>query len=82
MAKARISQQQPGVEVFAIGSTVHIRKDIEATIVAITLMASGVRYQCVWWEGRTRKCEWVEGLEVASYPDTGRLRVGFRTPGE
>lgn len=37
-----------------------------------------VQYQCVWWDNRTRKEEWIEAKEVLPMsPDDAFMKIGF-----
>lgn len=70
------------LEVYLVGQSVWIGKDITATITGIWIRGNNhVSYQCSWWDGRTRKEEWFPDFEVQALPDPQRLRVGFREPG-
>lgn len=66
------------LEVFQIGSPVIIGDHIEATILAISIYEHNrVSYQVAWWDGNTRKSDWLEQHEVKSHKEQGTMRVGF-----
>ena len=68
------------IEVYPIGSHVCVVRPEEflAMVVAVSIRGEGrVSYECVWWDGKTRRCEWLETCEVHSR-DTTRQRIGFR----
>jgi hypothetical protein len=53
------------LKVFQIGSPVYIGDHIEATILAISIYEHNrVSYQVAWWDGNTRKTDWLESFEV------------------
>lgn len=66
------------IEVFAIGSRVTIDGDISAVIKAIEIRGEIglVTYQCVWWDERNRRVEWVSAAEIQ--PSTERSQVKFK----
>lgn len=61
------------------GSTVMIGpdKDLEATVLAIQIEEDCVKYQVSWWDGRTRKNEWLQSCEVNAHGGTVSIGVGF-----
>lgn len=65
----------PGTKV-AIGSE---ESPIDAIVSNVLLLGSPVtaRYLVVWWEGRIRYEEWLEGHEVSREEETKTVRVGF-----
>ncbi len=57
------------IELIQVGSPVTVGEDIRATITGIAIDAKcRLTYQCVWWDGRTRKNEWLEQFEVERVP--------------
>lgn len=56
------------ITVLPIGSAVIVgtkEKEIKVTIVEIMLTAENeIKYNCVWWDGYTRKKEWLSSIEV------------------
>lgn len=69
--------------VFRVGTTVLVgteREPIPAIVTAISIR-DGVRYECAWWDGRTRCEKWLNDSEVMEdlTPDrkTEKTRLGF-----
>jgi len=55
---------------------------IPATVVAVCLYDSErVSYQVAWWDGRSRRCEWLESCEVKPAKNSPLKTVGFRLQG-
>lgn len=56
------------IEVLAIGTEVTIDGDIPAVIRRIEIRGMGdnklISYECVWWDERVRKTEWLEADEM------------------
>ena len=65
------------IEVFAIGSKVTVDGDIPATIRAIEIRGEIglISYQCVWWDERNRRVEWVTASEIQ--PGNERTQIKF-----
>lgn len=71
--------------VIEIGSAVSIgTKDdpIAAVVQAVSLRGEGgavAQYECVWWDGKTRKSEWVGEDEViqVTQPIARKMSIGF-----
>ncbi len=54
-------------------------KSIPGTILQVAIGEKGrVSYQVGWWDGRQRRCEWLEQVEVERQNEALRVRVGFR----
>lgn len=80
------------IEVYRVGQDVLIGvgdKSIRATVIQIAIHANeAVQYQVVWWDGRTRKVEWLEASEVKARSNgyVGRLTkcdtIGFHQFGK
>lgn len=67
------------IEVFQVGSPVIIGDHIEATILTICIYNQlRITYQVAWWDGNTRKSEWLEEDEVKSHRGEVTMRVGFK----
>lgn len=78
-----ISVLRPGTRVL-IGNTYGSQGSkvdpIEATIVALRVQNGlTVDYQVIWWDGRTRKSEWLESFEVTTKENTDKLAIGFKS---
>ena len=65
------------MEVFRVGSAVFIGKDIPAMITAVCIRDSGVTYETVWWDGRTRKQEWLQADEISD-EKVPSMQIGFK----
>jgi hypothetical protein len=53
------------IEVLAIGTEVTIDGEIPATIRGICIRSeSNITYECVWWDERSRKIEWLTVDEI------------------
>lgn len=39
--------------------------------------SSHVEYEVVWWDGRSRHCEWLAAEELTVMKPTKQLKVGF-----
>lgn len=82
MAKRSVAE----VQVFAPGARVGIGPGAAITAEVLEISICGpercVRYKLAWWEGRTRRAEWLESSEVAEVPRSARVGIGFRGDGE
>jgi predicted transcriptional regulator len=65
------------VEVLAQGSAVIIGENIEATITAVTLRDQNIFYEVVWWDGRIRRCEWLQRKELKVTGKGKTIKIGF-----
>lgn len=67
------------IEVFMPGSPVLLEDKLPAIVTQICIKdKKNIQYQCVWWSGRERKCEWLEQIEVRSAGDrSASMKVGF-----
>lgn len=73
-----IIEKQFMANVISCGSDVRIGDDIPAKVSAISIRDKRVLYEVTWWDGRTRKVEWLEEFEVKQTCDTPRSAIGFR----
>ncbi len=64
--------------VFAIGSKVKIDGDLTAVVLGVTMRSSGVSYEVVWWEERSRRSEWLYDFEVSAVKGSKTMEVGFK----
>lgn len=64
--------------VFECGSTVGIGPDakVEAIITAINIRFTNLQYEVEWWDGNTRKTEWLNA-ELLTVIDAKKTRIGF-----
>lgn len=51
-------------EMIPIGTKVKFANNIDGVVVACTIRAMGRIYNVVWWDGRSRRCEWLEEIEL------------------
>ena len=71
------------IEVLAIDELVTLSEDIDAQIIGINIRANDkVLYDVVWWDGRTRRTEWVEASEIGWGHSPDKLQIGFKAKGE
>ena len=67
------------IEVMQVGSLITLSDDIPARITGIAIDEKcRITYQCVWWDGRTRKSEWLEQFEVTRTDETQDIAIGFK----
>lgn len=54
---------------------------VEALVAAACLRGDAVTYECIWWEGKTRKVEWLAEHEVtpSTVKRTHVRTIGFTT---
>ena len=67
------------LEVYAIGTEVLVGGDIPAKILRLEIAENDlVRYECTWWDDRTRKIEWFNSSELkATKPISATRNVRF-----
>ncbi len=69
------------LEVLAIGTRVqmHFPADpIDGIVTAVCIRHyEHVTYEVVWWDGRQRKCEWLEGCELTVPGEMNFQPIGF-----
>ena len=67
------------IEVMQVGSPVTLSDNIPARITGIAINEKcHLTYRCVWWDGRTRKNEWLEQFEVTRTDETQGMTIGFQ----
>lgn len=66
------------MEVYRIGSKVNLGERLQGLIVSINIKPSNyVSYQCVWWDGKTRKEGWFDEIEIeGTYED--KIKIGYK----
>lgn len=54
------------IDIIPIGSKVYLDGEIVATVHAVEVRGQphSLTYQCVWWDDRVRKSEWVRPDEI------------------
>lgn len=73
-----ISEKPLMVSVIPCGQDVRIGDDIPAKVSAVSIRDKRILYEVTWWDGRTRKVEWLEEFEVKQTCATPRSAIGFR----
>lgn len=68
------------IEILPLPCEVLLRGGIQAQILAACIRGSTVIYEAIWWDGRTRKKEWVEECEIESV-DVKKVQVSFSAEG-
>lgn len=57
------------------------KEKISAEVLSVSIGTHNVQYQCAWWDGRTRKVEWLEHFEVEPLGDKSQsVPIGFSSP--
>lgn len=64
------------VEIYKVGSKVKLTPEVEGTINGVTIRSTGVLYECVWFNGRTRCSDWFYEHELTS--DQEKIKIGFK----
>lgn len=65
------------IECFPIGTRVVLDGEIPALITAINISGENLTYQCVWWDERTRKSDWLVAAEIKRATSEGRTRIAM-----
>jgi len=68
------------INAIACGTAVEIGPEdspIEAVVSAITIRDRNVSYEVTWWDGRTRKSEWIDRSEVRMPEGQRLVPLGF-----
>ncbi len=66
------------IEVFSPKTKVKLVKDIEGLITSILINSKNdVCYKVVWWDGNTRKEEWVKDYEIIYDSYNKKEKIGF-----
>lgn len=67
--------------VISPGANAHIGappgNEILGVVTQVCILESGVRYQVAWWDGRSRRCKWLEACEVRAVSEAARVPIGF-----
>lgn len=63
--------------VFAIGTEVDLGNKLVGKVLEVCLKSGSEQYLVVWWDGRTRKTEWLNAEEVLPKKDSKTMPVGF-----
>lgn len=70
------------IEVYLIGSEVKVASEenaIKAKIIAIGIRSNDrVSYEISWWDGRSRKTDWIEACEIVGVDNANKMKIGFR----
>lgn len=66
------------VEVIAIGTRVELGPELVGLVLAVLLEANDlVSYKVAWWEGTSRKSEYVTASEIRPL-DPNKSKIGYR----
>lgn len=60
------------------GARVTLADGVPAVVLAAAIRQRAVSYHVAWWDGRTRREEWLSAHELTADLDAPRLRIGFR----
>ena len=66
------------IEVYKIGTKIKVGDDIPATIVGVALYTSSIEYKIVYWDGKTRKIEWIDESEFDTISIETKEKIGFK----
>ena len=67
------------LDVYGVGTEVLIGDHVPAVITAICIRSENhVTYECAWWDGNQRHCDWIESEELAVSTGFESLEVGFK----
>lgn len=50
---------------------------IPAQITGCAIYGKRVQYQVAWWDGRVRRCEWLDETEISPEEGFESLAIGF-----
>lgn len=71
------------IEVYSPGQQVLVgpidKQDIKGIILSVNIMPTRVTYNIAWWEGSSRKVEWLTEDEFSVKANTKKTSVGFST---
>lgn len=66
------------IEILAVGTEVTIDKDIPAHVRRVEIRGINhqqISYECVWWDERVRKAEWLERDEIKPRAEHKTVRI-------
>lgn len=67
------------IEVIQPGSAVLIGEKVRAVVLQVVVRDKNlIEYQVSWWEGNSRRSEWLQEIEVERSDSTQSLQIGFR----
>jgi hypothetical protein len=64
------------VTVIAYGTDVTIGGGVKGVITAVCMRGTRITYEVTWWDGATRRAEWMDAIEVNT-ESTSRQKIGF-----
>lgn len=60
-----MTEQAKSMTLIEIGAKVEVvEQGVRGIVTAISIRPQGISYEVVWWDGKTRKCEFLEEMEV------------------
>ena len=66
------------LEFYNIGTQVKLEKDIQGTIISVTIRPNNaVSYTCGWWNGRSYCTETFMPEQIESLVTSDKTRIGF-----
>lgn len=68
---------RPWREVYHPGAEVLIGGSVPAVVTAVMIRAGHTSYEVAWWDGRTRKNEWLQSFELVPKSADQQVRIGF-----
>lgn len=76
------SVSPPLISIIPPGANVRIGGSSEDEFAGVVCQAciregGAVQYQVAWWNGRERRCEWLEACEVVTAQEAARQEIGF-----
>ena len=67
---------------FAIGSEVDLGNQLKGVVLEINIRPHDEMYRVVWWDGKQRRTEWLDSIEVQAMDTSERWTIGFKVPDE
>jgi uncharacterized protein YodC (DUF2158 family) len=66
------------LEFYNIGTQVKLGKDIQGTIISVTIQSNNaISYICGWWNGRSYYTETFIPYQIEALVTTEKTRIGF-----
>jgi hypothetical protein len=62
---------KPGQKVTLVGGQA-------AQVTAASIRSAALSYEVVWWDGKTRCCQWVDPCEIDSAGEVEKQTIGFK----
>jgi uncharacterized protein YodC (DUF2158 family) len=66
------------LEFYNIGTQIKLEKDIQGTIISVTIQSNNaISYTCGWWNGRSYCTETFIPDQIEALVTTEKTRIGF-----